>query len=466
MSRFRTEWRDCKEWSNFGLPMSTTNNEACKLYDASLSQYVGWYDDPSLGGLEPTLKKMLDADPDFVMGHAMSIGLDLMATGHTMNLDAEFGLEIYNMAALAEKQKITEREKKHVLAVKLCAEGEMSRAAVVWENILMDHPLDLLALKFCHDSYFYLGYQPQMRDSVARVLPHWKPTMPLYGYLLGMHSFGLEETNLYEQAEKTARKSLEINPSDAWATHTMAHVMEMMGRQDEGISFMKGTVNDWAGCGMLACHNFWHLALYSIEKGKYEDALAIFDSEVSPRATKSGAMLDIVDLCSMLWRFEMEGVNVEDRWQATFETCRPHLHDHIMAFNDIHFLMACLGAKKTDATAEMMNSLKDFVRNGRGTNKCVTAEVGQPLCESFALYSAGDYAKAVDTLYPLRYQVIKIGGSNAQRDIFNQFLIHACLKSPLKEHNNIGRVMLMERKALKSCAPLTDRLILKAMAVH
>ena len=48
----------------------------------------------------------------------------------------------------------------------------------------MEHPTDLLALKFAHDGYFYMGAQSQLRDSVARVLPHWKPHIPLYRYSL------------------------------------------------------------------------------------------------------------------------------------------------------------------------------------------------------------------------------------------------------------------------------------------
>ena len=59
----------------------------------------------------------------------------------------------------------------------------MVRASDVWEDILMDHPHDLLALKFAHDTYFYLGYGPQMRDSIARVLPEWNKSIPLYGFV-------------------------------------------------------------------------------------------------------------------------------------------------------------------------------------------------------------------------------------------------------------------------------------------
>lgn len=63
----------------------------------------------------------------------------------------------------------------------------MEGAALVWEDILVEHPLDVLALKFAHDTYFYLGNSCQIRDSIARVLPQWKPTVPLYGYLPVLH---------------------------------------------------------------------------------------------------------------------------------------------------------------------------------------------------------------------------------------------------------------------------------------
>lgn len=40
--------------------------------------------------------------------------------------------------------------------------------------------------------------------------------------------------------------------------------------------------------------------------------------------------------------------------------------------------------------------------------------VGQHICQAFVAYDDGDYAKAADLLYDIRYEVIKIGGSHAQ----------------------------------------------------
>jgi len=45
-----------------------------------------------------------------------------------------------------------------------------------------------------------------MRDSAARILPHWTPGRPLYGYLLGIYSFGLCETRDFDNAMLMATK--------------------------------------------------------------------------------------------------------------------------------------------------------------------------------------------------------------------------------------------------------------------
>uniref|UniRef100_A0A803XPV4 Uncharacterized protein n=1 Tax=Meleagris gallopavo TaxID=9103 RepID=A0A803XPV4_MELGA len=52
-------------WQDAGLGLSTTSNEACKLFDAALSQYATWRNDENLGGIEGCLSKLKAADPNF-----------------------------------------------------------------------------------------------------------------------------------------------------------------------------------------------------------------------------------------------------------------------------------------------------------------------------------------------------------------------------------------------------------------
>lgn len=459
--------RDCQAWKDAGLPLSTTSNEACKLFDATLTQYVKWTNDKSLGGIEGCLSKIKAADPGFAMGHVLNTGLTLIGTGSTVRMDPELAQSVRTMVATAQGQTLTPRERLHVSAVESFAKGNFPEACEFWEQILRDHPTDMLALKFVHDTYFYLGYQEQMRDSVARVYPFWTASVPLSSYVKGIYSFGLMETNLYDQAEKLAKEALTLNPTDAWSVHTVAHIHEMKAEVQAGLDFMGRSEQNWKDSDMLACHNYWHWALYLIEKGEYEAALTIYDTHILPSLQKSGAMLDVVDSCSMLYRLQMEGVPVGGRWLDVLPVTQKHTRDHALLFNDAHFLMASLGAGDAGTTDELLSTLREASESpGESCQLQLARAVGLPLCQALVEAQSGRPDRVLDLLLPIRYRVVQIGGSNAQRDVFNQLLIHAALKCTEGPHRNVARSLLLERDALKPNSPLTERLMRRASAVH
>ncbi|XP_048808490.1 tetratricopeptide repeat protein 38-like isoform X12 [Lagopus muta] len=459
--------RDCKAWQDAGLGLSTTSNEACKLFDAALSQYATWRNDENLGGIEGCLSKLKAADPNFVMGHVIANGLELIGTGSSVRLNRDLGSALKTMMTLSRSQPLTEREKLHVLALDMFASGQLPKACDVWEQILQNHPTDLLALKFSHDTYFYLGYQIQMRDSVARVFPFWTPDVPLSSYVKGFYSFGLMETNFFDRAEKLAREALDIERTDAWSVHTVAHVNEMKAEVEKGLAFMKETEDNWKGSDMLACHNYWHWALYFMEKGEHEAALTIYDNHIAPRFLSSGSMLDLVDSSSMLYRLHLEGVKLGDRWDNVLKRAKQHSKDHVLLFNDAHVLMSSLGAKDHKTTNELLTTLQELAKEpGEDHELSLAPSVGLPLLQALVEFENGNCDKAVDLLYPIRYQLIQLGGSNAQRDIFSQLLIHAALNCKSQAKQNLAKCLLRERDVMRPNSPMTERLIRRAAAVH
>ncbi|ELR44745.1 Tetratricopeptide repeat protein 38, partial [Bos mutus] len=261
--------------------------------------------------------------------------------------------------------------------------------------------------------------------------------------------------------------ALSINPTDAWSVHTVAHIHEMRAEVQEGLEFMQHSEAHWKDSDMLACHNYWHWALYLIEKGEYEAALTIYDDHILPSLRASGAMLDVVDNCSMLYRLQMEGVSVGERWQDVLSVTRKHSRDHILLFNDAHFLMASLGAGDAQTTQELLTTLRDASESpGENCQHLLARDVGLPLCQALVEAQDGSPDRVVELLLPIRYRLVQIGGSNAQRDVFNQLLIHAALNCSSGLHKHVARSLLMERDALKPNSPLTARLIRKAAAVH
>ncbi|CAL8292402.1 unnamed protein product [Boreogadus saida] len=462
-----SSFRDCKAWKDEGLPLTTSSNEACKMYDAILSQYVTWRNDETLGGISGCMTAIKEADPNFVMGHVMTTGLELVGTDSSIRLNQRLASAVKTTMELAAAQDITPREKLHAQAVEHLSVGNFPKACGAWESILVEHPTDLLALKFAHDGYFFMGAQVQLRDSVARVLPHWKPHIPLYSYLKGLYSFGLLETHFYDEAEKAAKEGLEMTRNDAWCVHSMAHIHEMKGEVDKGLKFLETTETDWQGCDMLACHNYWHWALYYIEKGDYEAALRVFDNKVNKSLKSTGSMLDKVDACSLLYRLQMEGVCVKDRWREVVQSTLSHTDDHVTVFNDVHFLMASLGAKEGDASQRLLDGLRDLAQNpGDSYHHQLSMKLGVPMCQAMVEYDQGNYSRAVELLQPIRYRLNEIGGSDAQRDVFNLLLIQAAMKSSDKHHNKLARCLLMERDAQRDNSPLTTRLIQRSHALH
>ncbi|KAJ8249869.1 hypothetical protein COCON_G00230850 [Conger conger] len=460
-------FRDCKAWQADGLSLSTTSNEACKLFDATLSQYATWRNDESLGGIEGCISAMQKADPNFVMGHAIAAGLELVGTGSSLRLNERLAGDVARLVEMAAGQSLTPRERLHVSGVEHFAKGRHSEACEAWEEILLDHPRDMLAIKLAHDGYFYLGQQTPMRDSLARVLHHWTPQIPLYSYLKSMYSFGLEETRCYDEAEKVAKEGLEMNPQDGWAAHTVAHVHEMRAEMDKGLQFMASTEKGWEVCDMIASHNYWHWSLYFIEKGQYEEALTIFDNHVMRLCKASGSMLDMVDACSMLYRLEMEGVNVKDRYRELLQQTKPHTEDHVLLFNDLHFLMTALGAKEEATSRRLVETLQELAEApGENLQHQLARGLGVPMCQAMVAYDQGDFGKAVELLRPLRYRFTGIGGSDAQRDVFQQLLVHSALKSDKKQHQKFARCLLVERDAARPNSLLTNRLIQRANALH
>jgi tetratricopeptide (TPR) repeat protein len=430
-----------------GLTITGTAASASAL-DAAVTAYYAWKDDP-IG----TLSAATAADPSFALGHAATASLYLL-NGFRGDNPAVVGELAKAEAAIAGA---TERERLHLAAANAWADGAIVAATETWERILVDHPRDALALRFAHDTYFYLGHSLSLRDSVARVLPQWDRGNPHYGYVLGQYAFGLEEAGDLAQAEAVARQALSINPRDCWATHALTHVLEMASRQEEGIRFLESTLADWLQGKWLAVHNSWHLALFLIELGRGAEVLAKYDTFIAPKIGDD-ALLDLVDAAALLWRLEIAGVDVGSRWQAISDQWLQHADDHVLVFNDLHIALAASRAGNADGLARLLASLDAYILDGQGDNAEISADVGRRLMRGVAAFGTGDYARAVELLLPVRYKWIRIGGSHAQRDLLIQTVIEAARRSGQAA---LARALLNERLAWRP-TPRSRRLLAQA----
>jgi hypothetical protein len=407
--------------------------------DRAVTEYLAWKGDPIA-----VLQEAVESDPAFTLGASAIASLFLLNgfRGDNPAVTTAIG------AAEAAIGGASSRERRHLAAAKAWAAGEIVAATGVWEDILVDHPTDALALRFAHDSYFYLGHSLSIRDSVARVLPAWDRASPNYGFVLGQYAFGLEEAGELRRAEEVGRGAIARNAEDAWAVHAVAHVLETECRQSEGVDFLKASRPAWSKAHALSVHNGWHLALYLIEEGRFDEVLADYDSFVAPRIA-GDSLLDLVDASALLWRLELAGADVGARWSPLAGQWLTHVDDHVLVFNDLHIALALARAGDAEGVARLRRSLDDYQRHGGGDNKEITVDVGRRLIDGALAFAQGDHANAVQAILPIRYKVIRIGGSHAQRDIVTQTLIAAAERAG---QASLARALLAERLAVRPTA--------------
>ena len=92
-----------------------------------------------------------------------------------------------------------------------------------------------------------------LRNGIARVVPRWTPDLVDYPHVLGMYTFGLEETNAYTEAEEFGMRTLSVDPGDTWAVHALTHVFEMQGRRNEGLRLLRELRVSTPVCRLWLC---------------------------------------------------------------------------------------------------------------------------------------------------------------------------------------------------------------------
>ena len=459
----RSNWRDCIEWKNEGFSFNTTSNEACKLYDVSLTQYISMHNDSRYGGLEKSIESMLLADPNFVAGIIFKIGVNCVSSPSSLR---NFKNEISLVNEIREKESLTKFEQLHIDAINSINKGEILKACKLWDEILIEMPTDLMALKFLYNAYFHLGdFRLERRNAVASVLPFWnKFKIPLYEYVYGLYSFALAEENYLDEAKEYAYKSLNINPYDTWAVHSIAHVQDYRNQVDDGIKFLNETLSYW-NTSFLSNHNYWHLSLHHLERGEFSRVLQIYDDYIYPEAKLFKTKFSIIDATSILYRLRMQNWDksfekeLNTRWNSLSELCKDNIKNCDFIFANVHLLM---GLNNQEDRDEFFKSIKKFCNesfeNDENYFKAIDKSVGSSLYKAVMHFDKSEFDETIELLYPIRYEINKIGGSKAQQDLFHQILIQSAFSSKNTFYNKLGLKLLNEREALKPNSKLTERL--------
>jgi hypothetical protein len=438
-----------------GLRLGTASRIAADRADEALWQMMTFADSPRLA-----LQAAREADGGWALPLLLDAGFRLGLNQPDDRVAARDLLE--SAAALASRGPA--RERAHLEALTRLQEGRVSAALRVWDDLLLAHPRDALALHWAHQWDHARGDSAAMRLRPARALPEWDEADPLFPGVLGLYAFGLADCHQLELAEAMGRRALALaQPRDAdpgaparvpWAVHAVTHAMEMQGRFDDGAAWLRQQQAGWTEGTRFASHLWWHLALFRLEALDVTGALRLVDTHLSGHALTHG--LQCLDAAALYWRLRVMDVEVDALFKDLLRRWAPDPADAgAHAFTDWHVVLALLGAgERGQAEAWVARCAERAMQaqEGARSNHAVSRDLGLPLMRAFLAAERGDADAAVRGLYLVHESGARLGGSQVRRDLVAQTLMHSAAASPA---SHVGRAVLNERCLAKPVTPLT-----------
>jgi tetratricopeptide (TPR) repeat protein len=370
------------------------------------------------------LGAVLDREPDFAMGHAARGLFCLMLGRREMVATAREALQSARKAALVTGRSL--RERSWLSALELWLAGRPGGAIAEMEKILAHNPADTLSMKAGHAIRFILGDSAGMLRSVKAVLPAHGPDHPCRGYVLGCFAFALEEAGEYATAESQGISGLELAPDDAWGLHAVAHVYDMTGRSKDGIRLIENYESAWQHCNNFRYHVWWHKALLHLDLGQIDQTLELYDSKI--RNDKTDDYRDIANATSLLVRLELEGVSVGDRWAELADLSENRVTDGCLVFADLHYMLALTGDNRQISAQSLLTRFNSNAEEPGEMNR-VFADPGVAAVNGLNAFAEGRYGDAFQQLVAARPAIQDIGGSHAQRDVFERITIDAGIRA-------------------------------------
>lgn len=403
----------------YGNALSTQSAAAAERYSEGIDRALG-----ALGGPLESLEAAGAADPGFA--------LPQVARARLLQFQGQAAAAREGAArARALVQGASRREQQHVEVIATAIEGDAARALRLVREHAAEFPRDAFVLEQANGVYGLIGFSGR-QDRNAELLAILEGVADAYGddwWFLSALSFAQVEAGQVEAARRNGERSLALRRGNGFVSHALAHVFFETGEAAAGAAFLEGWLPDYQRSAQLYTHLFWHLALFTLAGGDCERTLAIYDAEIRPGISQSAPLGLIADSASLLWRCTLQGCGGELPWGPVGEFAGQAFTRPGIMFADVHCALAYAAAGETEALGRLIDELRERVRQG----KIPAGEVVPLLAEGVGAFAEGDYESVIQILAPIQGAVVRIGGSHAQRELFEDTLLQAYLRTGRRE---------------------------------
>jgi tetratricopeptide (TPR) repeat protein len=405
-------------FDNRDLPISTASDAAAEHYRAGVSLLLGIW--PSAA--EP-LDAAIAADPDFALAHAARARL------HALRAEpAEARVRIAEAERLVARNG-TERERSHVEVLVHSVNNRPKQALAQTLAHADRWPRDAMILALPLGAFGLFAFSGMADHDQARV-DLCERHARQYGagdwWFLTYHGWSLAENGSVARGRAMLEHAFALNAKNANVVHALVHAHFEAGEGDDAAKLIAGWLPGYDRSGILHGHMAWHGALLALERGDADAALAIYADQVQPAVSK-GVPLNIVsDAASLLWRLGAYGYEVPNGlWQQVSDYADQAFPKAGNAFADAHMLMIAAAIGNGAALNQRVAELDAMVAAGLLGAGAVVPAIGR----AALAFAKGNLAECVRLLEPLAAEVVRIGGSGAQREVIEDTLLVALMRS-------------------------------------
>lgn len=385
-------------------PVSTASAAAAQAYRQGVDAVLA-----ALPGPIEHLQRAVDLDPGFAMAWIA------LARARLLHAD---GAGARQAAARARERvpAATPRERSHVHALALTVEGRGAEALAAIGDHLDRHGPDALVMAPATGVFGLIGFSgaPDREEALLAFLQRWAPICAGDWWFDTALAFAECETGALDPAQDRVQRSLAVRPDNAHAAHVLAHVHHERGDAEAVLAFLARWLPGYDRSGLMHCHLSWHAALSSLQLGRTDDAWRTYRDAVQPGAAWGPPLNLVTDAASFLWRAGLAGQAVEPAlWTPVHRVALESFPQAGVAFADVHVGLAAAAVGDAATLQRLAGELGRKLAEGQ----LPAGEVVPRLVQGWAAYARGAAAGARAALEPVQDQVVRIGGSRAQREL-------------------------------------------------
>jgi len=260
----------------------------------------------------------------------------------------------------------------------------------------------------------------------------------------------------YDELRHARGAALHRDPTNYFAHHVKAHVLDTDGRAREGNEWLAAQTIHWSLGNNLIHHLWWHRTLMQLDLGDRASVLASYDENIRNFAdpmtqATPDHYVDLQNACALLWRLEAQGLNVGHRWDELADKAEARIGEAGHLLMVPHLMMALAATGRDAAAARFLAALHELAADPQLWTAPAIADVVIPVCEAAQAHRRGQHSRVVELLQPRQAQIRLLGGSNAQRDLFFQMLVDSAMKA---DRRDIVSAMIAHETATRAVPPL------------